>query len=62
MNVKPYLKGLYAGAVAVAGAVAATQADGITGTEWVTIFVAGVVADLGVYYLPYAPTKPTPPA
>jgi hypothetical protein len=60
MKFKPYLKGLYAAAVAVAGGVTAAQPD-ISGTEWVTIFVAGVVADLGVYYLPYQTTVKPPP-
>jgi hypothetical protein len=61
-SMKPYLKGLYAALVAFAGGVTAAQADGITGTEWTTIGVATVFAAVGVFYVPYKSTRPTPPA
>ena len=61
-NMKPYLKGLYAGLVAFAGGVTTAQADGITGTEWTAIGVATVVAAVGVFYVPYKSTNTAPPA
>jgi hypothetical protein len=61
MKVKPYLKGLYAAAVAFAGGVTAAQPD-VSGTEWTTIGVVTVLAAVGVFYVPYAPTVKPPAA
>jgi len=51
-HVRKALTGALAGAVA---AIAAAAPDGVTGTEWLTIAIAAVVAGYAVWQIPNAP-------